>query len=152
MRWKKKRDYCWGHPVFVLPQWAQYKPVNIRTHPLSQKMRLTPQSIRRVADGLVIQGPQGPVLIRRQMARISLKYQGEQLVNGSAAAYSKELLKQAIELTNRFPFAWRIEADGTQRIIDHQRYYEQTFRADLRGIELLKRWTRSPTNNKRTLS
>jgi hypothetical protein len=77
------------------------------------------------------------------MERINVKYQGDQLVNGSAAAYSKSLLKQAIELTNQFPFGWRIDADGTQRITDHQRYYEQTFRPDLRGIEILKRWTRS---------
>ena len=115
-------------------------------------MRLTPQSIRRVADGLVIEGPQGPVLIRRQMERINMKYQGDQLVNGSAAAYSKALVEQAIELTNGFPFAWSIEADGTQRITDHQRYYEQTFNPDLKGIEVLKRWTRSPTSNKRALS
>ena len=103
-------------------------------------MRLTPQSIRRVADGLVIEGPQGPVLIRRQMDRIETKYQGDQLVNGSVAAYSKALVEQAIELTNRFPFPWRIDADGTQRITDHQRYYEETFNKDLQGIETLKRW------------
>lgn len=103
-------------------------------------MRLTPQSIRRVADGLVIEGPQGSVLIRRQMNRIETKYQGDQLVNGSAAAYSKGLFDQAIELTNRFPFPWIIEADGTQHITDHQRYYEQTFNKDLQGIETLKHW------------
>ena len=103
-------------------------------------MRLTPQSIRRVEDGLLIEGPQGPVLIRRQMDRIETKYQGDQLVNGSVAAYSKALVEQAIELTNRFPFPWRIDADGTQRITDHQRYYEQTFNKDLQGIETLKRW------------
>ena len=103
-------------------------------------MRLTPQSIRRVADGLVIEGAQGPVLIRRRMDRIETKYQGDQLVNGSAAAYSKALLETAIELTNRFPFPWHIGADGTQHITDHQRYYEQTFNKDLQGIETLKRW------------
>ena len=104
------------------------------------KMRLTPQSIRRVADGLVIEGPQGSVLIRRQMDRIETQYQGDQLVNGSAAAYSKALLETATELTNRFPFPWTIEADGTQRITDHQRFYEQTFNPHLLGIETLKRW------------
>jgi hypothetical protein len=104
------------------------------------KMRLTPQSIRRVADGLVIEGPKGSVLIRRQMDHIETKYQGDQLVNGSAAAYSKALLETAIELTDDFPFPWTIEADGTQRITDHQRYYEQTFNSDLQGIETLKRW------------
>jgi hypothetical protein len=103
-------------------------------------MRLTPQSIRRIADGLVIEGPQGSVLIRRQMDRIDTKYQGDQLVNGSAAAYSKALLEIATELTDRFPFPWIIEADGTQRITDHQRYYEQTFDPNLQGIETLKRW------------
>jgi len=103
-------------------------------------MRLTPQSIRRVDDGLVIEGPQGPVLIRRRMDCIEAKYQGDQLVNGSAAAYSKALLDQAIELTTRFPFPWKIEADGTQRITDHARFYEQTFNPDLQGIETLKRW------------
>ena len=103
-------------------------------------MRLTPQSIRRVDDGLVIEGPQGPVLIRRQIDRIETKYQGDQLVNGSAAAYSKELFEQAIELTDQFPFPWRIDADGTQHITDHQRFYEQTFNKDLQGLETLKRW------------
>ncbi len=103
-------------------------------------MRLSPQSIRRVDDGLVIEGPQGSVLIRRQMDRIETKYQGDQLVNGSAAVYSKAILETAIELTNRFPFPWTIEADGTQRITDHQRFYEQTFKPDLQGIETLKRW------------
>ena len=103
-------------------------------------MRLTPQSIRRVADGLVIEGSQGSVLIRRQVDRIETQYQGNQLVNGSAAAYSKALLDQAIELTDRFPFPWKIEPDGTQRITDHQRYYEQTFNPNLQGIETLKRW------------
>lgn len=132
-----------GHPVFVLPHWAQYKTSEHSNTSTITKMRLTPQSIRRIADGLVIEGPQGPVLIYREMERINVKYQGDQLVNGSAAAYSKSLLKQAIELTNQFPFGWRIDADGTQRITDHQRYYEQTFRPDLRGIEILKRWTRS---------
>ena len=103
-------------------------------------MRLTPQSIRRVDDGLVIEGSQGPVLLRRQMDGIEPKYQGDQLVNGSAAAYSKALLEQAIEFTDQFPFPWKIEADGTQRITDHQRFYEQTFNPDLQGIEVLKRW------------
>ena len=103
-------------------------------------MRLTPQSIRRVDDGLVIEGPQGPVLIRRKIDQIETKYQGDQLVNGSAAYYSKALLEQAIELTNLFPFPWHIDADGIQRITDHQRYYEQTFNPDLQGIETLKRW------------
>ena len=103
-------------------------------------MRLNPQSIRRVDDGLLIEGPQGPVLIRRQIDCIETKYQGNQLVNGSAAAYSKALLETATELTNRFPFPWIIEADVTQRITDHQRYYEQTFNSDLQGIETLKRW------------
>ena len=103
-------------------------------------MRLTPQSIRRVDDGLVIEGPQGPVLVRRQMDRIEMKYQGSQLVNGSAAAYSKALLEQAIEYTHCFPFPWSIDADGTQHITDHQRFYEQTFNPDLQGIETLKRW------------
>jgi hypothetical protein len=103
-------------------------------------MRLTPQSISRVDDGLVIEGPQGSVLIRRQMDRIETKYQGDQLVNGSAAAYSKKLLEQAIELTNRFPFPWTIDADGTQRITNHQRSYEQTFNPDIQGIERFKRW------------
>ena len=103
-------------------------------------MRLTPQSIRCVADGLVIEGSQGPVLLRRQRDRIETKYQGDQLVNGSAAAYSKALVEQAIEFTNRFPFPWHIDTDGTQRITDHQRYYAQTFNPDLQGIETLKRW------------
>lgn len=103
-------------------------------------MRLNPQSIRRVDDGLVIEGPQGPVLIRRRMDRLEMEYQGDQLVNGSAAAYSKALLEQAIEFTNQFPFPWTIEADGTQRITDQQRYYEQTFNSDLRGIETLRFW------------
>ena len=121
-------------------------------------MRLTPQSIRRVNDGLVIEGPQGLVLIRRQMDRIETKYQGDQLVNGSAAAYSKALTEQAIELTNQFPFPWTIEPDGTQRIIDHQRFYEQTFNPDLQGIEILKRWIQSSSieqlhhTNRRTTS
>ena len=61
-------------------------------------------------------------------------------MNGSAAAYTKALLEQAIELTERFPFPWTIEPDGTQRITDQQRYYEQTFNPDLQGIETLKRW------------
>jgi hypothetical protein len=74
------------------------------------------------------------------MDGIETQYQGDQLVNGSAAAYSKELFEQAIELTNRFPFPWRIDADGTQRITDHQRFYEQTFNSDLQGIEMLKHW------------
>ena len=109
-------------------------------------MRLTPQSIRRVDDGLVIEGPQGSVLIHRQTDRIETKYQGDQLVNGSAAAYSKALLETATELTNRFPFPWTIEADGTQRITDHQRFYEQTFNPDLQGIERLKHWIQQPSN------
>ena len=106
-------------------------------------MRLTPQSIRRVNDGLVLEGSQGPVLLCRQMDGIETKYQGNQLVNGSAAAYSKALLEQAIELTERFPFPWKIDPDGTQRITDHQRYYKQTFNPDLQGIETLKRWLHS---------
>jgi hypothetical protein len=74
------------------------------------------------------------------MDRIETKYQGHQLVNGSAAAYSEALVEQAIELTNRFPFPWRIDANGTQHITDHQRFYEQTFNPDLQGIETLKHW------------
>ena len=103
-------------------------------------MRLTPQSIRRVDDRLVLEGPKGPVLIWRQADRIETQYQGTQLVNGSAAAYSKLLLEQAIEFTHQFPFPWTIEADGTQRITDHARYYAQTFNPALRGIETLRRW------------
>jgi hypothetical protein len=88
----------------------------------------------------MIEGSKGSVLIRRQVDRIEMQYQGNQLVNGSAAAYSKALLEQAIELTDNFPFPWTTERDGTQRITDHQRYYKQTFNSNLRGIETLKRW------------
>ena len=104
-------------------------------------MRLTPLSIHRVDDNeLLIEGPQGPVRLRRRMNNIEPHYSGNQLVNGTAAAYSKELLEQAIALTNRFPFPWRINADGSQCITNQQRYYEQTFNPDLKGIETLKRW------------
>jgi hypothetical protein len=103
-------------------------------------MQVTPQSIRRIADDLQIQGPQGTVLVRRRLNGIEIKYKGSQLVNGNATAYSQALLEQAIELIRRFPFAWRIDADGTQRITDHKRFYEQTFNPDLQGIETLKRW------------
>jgi hypothetical protein len=109
-------------------------------------MRLTPQSIRRVDGWLVIEGPQGPVRLHRNMYRIEAQYQGDQLVNGSAVAYSQQLLEQAIELTNQFPFPWTIDSDGIQRIIDHTRYYEQTFNPDLQGIETLKRWIHQPSN------
>ena len=104
-------------------------------------MSLRPQSIHSIDDGILIEGPKGDVLLRRQADKITVEYQGNQLVNGTALAYSKELFQQAIELSNEFPFAWRIEADGTQRITDHQRFYEQTFNPDLQGIETLKRWS-----------
>ena len=103
-------------------------------------MRLTPRSIRRVDGGLVIEGPQGAVRIRRRMNHIEMNYQGDQLVNGSAAAYSEQLLAQAIELTASFPFPWHLDDDGTQRITDHACYYEQTFMSHLHGIETLKYW------------
>ena len=103
-------------------------------------MCLTPHSIRRVDGGLVIEGLQGAVRIRRRMNHIETSYQGDQLVNGSAAAYSEQLLEQAIELTARFPFPWHLADDGTQHITDHQRYYEQTFMPHLQGIETLKYW------------
>jgi len=101
---------------------------------------MTPLSIRPVDDALRIEGPQGSVLIRRQADGIEMQYQGDQLANGSSLAYSKELFEQAIEYTNRFPFPWRIDADGTQRITDHKRFYAQTFNPDFQGIETLKRW------------
>ena len=56
------------------------------------------------------------------------------LLHGTA--YSKELLEQAIEPTNQFPFPWSIDADGTQRNASHQRFYGQTFNPKLQGIEL----------------
>ena len=103
-------------------------------------MRLTPQSIRCVGDGLIIQGPQGPVSICIDLDSITAQYEGIQLVNGSAIAYAKSLLRQALELSENFHLAWRIEPDGSQCITDHARYYEQTFNRDLQGIEFLKRW------------
>jgi len=106
-------------------------------------MRMTPQSIRPVDDTLLIEGPQGSVLIRPQAKGIEMQYQGDQLVNGSSLAYSKRLLEEAIEYANRFPLPWRIDADGTQRITDHKRFYEQTFNPDLQGVETLRRWLQS---------
>jgi hypothetical protein len=101
---------------------------------------MTPRSIRLVDDALLIKGPQGDVLIRAQAKGIEMQYQGDQLVNGSAIAYSESLLQQAIEFTNNFPFPWCIDTDGRQRITDHQRFYEQTFYSNLQGIETLRRW------------
>lgn len=103
-------------------------------------MRLTPDMIRCVKGGLLIEGPKGAVFIRRCSKRIDSSYQGDQLVNGSAAAYSDQLLAQAIQLTECFPFAWHFAADGTQHITDHTRYYEQTFMPHLQGIETLRYW------------
>ena len=108
---------------------------------------MTPPSIRPVDDALLIEGPQGSVLIRRQADGIEMQYQGDQLANGSSLAYSKELFEQAIEYANRFPFPWRIDADGTQRITDHKRFYEQTFNPDLQGVETLRRWLQSTKKN-----
>jgi hypothetical protein len=101
---------------------------------------MTPQSIRAVDDGLLIEGSEGSVLVRRGVGHLKTSYRGDQLVNGSALAYSAKLLEQAIETTIEFPFPWRIDADGTQRITDHKRFYEQTFKPDLAGIEKLKLW------------
>ena len=103
-------------------------------------MRMTPQSIRPVENALLIEGPHGSVRVHRRVDAIETEYLSNQLVNGSAIAYCKSLLEQAIELTNQFPFPWRIDADGTQCITDHQRFYEQTFNKDLQGIETLRRW------------
>ncbi len=93
----------------------------------------------------MIQGPQGLVSICIDSDSITTEYQGIQLVNGSAVAYAKSLLRQALELSENISLAWRIEPDGSQCITDHARYYEQTFNRDLQGIELLKRWKTSYT-------
>lgn len=103
-------------------------------------MHLTPKSIRCVSGGLLIEGTKGPVHIRRNTGRIEHDYQGNQLVNGNAFAYSEMLLKQAIKLTKQFPFAWHLDSNGTQRITNHKRFYEQTFNPELLGIETLRRW------------
>jgi hypothetical protein len=103
-------------------------------------MRIIPQSIRAVGDALLLEGPKGSVLVRKHRNRIKAIYQGDQLVNGSALDYSQRLLAEAIEYTYQFPLPWQIDANGTQRITDHKRFYEQTFSPDLQGIETLKRW------------
>jgi hypothetical protein len=107
-------------------------------------MQLTTHLIRRVDDGLILEGPYGAVRICRRMHRIEASYQGSQLVNGSAAAYAERLLAQAIALTERFPFPWDFAENGTQQITDHARFYEQTFMPHLRGIETLKYWIDGP--------
>ncbi|MGJ8639929.1 MAG: hypothetical protein ACSHYA_11095 [Opitutaceae bacterium] len=107
-------------------------------------MRLKPQSIRLTDAGILVDGPLGAVLIQRRMDRIETKYQGDQLVNGNATAYCKKLFEQAVEIVDRSTFPWRIETDGTLRITDHQRFYDQTFKTDLRGIETLKQWMDRP--------
>ena len=115
-------------------------------------MRMTPQSIRRMDDALLIKGHQGYVLVRQRLNGLETIYQGDQLVNGSAQCYSSQLLEEAIEYVTEFPLPWRIEPDGTQRIKDHKRFYEQTFNSDLQGIETLKRWIQTPCPSSRTAS
>jgi hypothetical protein len=103
-------------------------------------MRMTPQSIQQFGDALLIEGPSGPVLVKHHCDGLETSYRGDQLVNGSALAYSRKLLEEAIEYTNRFPLPWVIHSDGSQKITDHKRFYEQTFDPDFAGIEMLKRW------------
>ncbi|MGZ0707050.1 hypothetical protein ACWPKO_01770 [Coraliomargarita sp. W4R53] len=104
---------------------------------------MTPQSIRLKNGALFLEGPKGIVRIQSHPDSedgIVAQYQGKQLVNGSALAYSEQLLDEAIEYTKQFPFPWEIESDGTQRITNHKQFYEQTFNSDLQGIEMLRHW------------
>jgi hypothetical protein len=101
---------------------------------------MTPQSVRTSGDALIIDGPLGPVLIRQRSDGLIANYSGNQLVNGTALAYSEKLLEEVIEYTSKYPLPWRIDADGTHHITDHKKFYEQTFNPELAGIETLKRW------------
>jgi hypothetical protein len=104
---------------------------------------MTPQSIRPEEGALLIEGPQGDVRLQlksEQGNTIVAQYQGQQLVNGSARAYSQQMLEEAIVYTQRFPLPWEIDADGTQRITNHQQFYAQSFKPELAGIETLRRW------------
>ena len=103
-------------------------------------MRMTPQSIRLADGALLLKGPKGVVRIQSRAGGIVAQYQGKQLVNGSARAYSRQLLDQAIEYTKQFPFPWEIKLDGTRRITNHEQFYEQTFNPNLQGIEMLRYW------------
>lgn len=101
---------------------------------------MTPQDVQCCGDTLQVRGPQGDVRLERRRGRIRARYEGGELLNESAEVYADALLEQAMAMTERFPFPWTVGEDGRLCITDHPRFYAQTFKAELRGIETLKRW------------
>ncbi|MGJ8653056.1 MAG: hypothetical protein ACSHX8_07265 [Opitutaceae bacterium] len=104
-------------------------------------MTITPQCIHVIDTEVHVEGPLGPVSLRRTKAGIEARYQGDKLVNGSSLRYSESIRKAALHVVESFPFPWEFDAQGEQQITDHSRYYEQTFNADLEGIEMLRCWS-----------
>lgn len=103
-------------------------------------MRVLPQSLRATTDGVEIDGPQGTVLLRLDADVVQAHYIGRELMNGSAQAYADSMLEEALLAAEKSPLPWTYDSQGRQRITDHRQFYEQTFNADLSGIEKLKRW------------
>jgi hypothetical protein len=103
-------------------------------------MKLSPNCIH-VSDNVVrVQGPHGPVSLRRTSSDIEAIYQGDALANGSVQRYTESIRKAALQTVASFPFPWTYDSRGRQQITDHARYFEQTFNPELRGIETLRRW------------
>jgi hypothetical protein len=103
-------------------------------------MRLGPQQLTLTGDGVLADGPQGPVLLRRRGRCIEAHYRGHTLVNGSAQAYAEEVREAALAEARAFPLPWENGPNGRPRITHHRRFYEQTFQPALAGIEALRGW------------
>jgi hypothetical protein len=91
-------------------------------------------------DGVLADGPHGPVLLRRRGRSIEAHYRGSTLVNGSALAYAEQVRAAALAEARDFPLPWEKTPAGRPRITDHRRFYEQTFKPALAGIEALRGW------------
>lgn len=89
-------------------------------------------------EGVRVDGPKGPVLIRLSGKDLAAEYRGSELRNGSALAYAREIRALAIAEARRFPLPWTTDAQGRQRITDPKAFYAQTFDPSLRGLEALR--------------
>ena len=98
--------------------------------------------MRLTDEGVIVEGPRGHVLLRKEADGITATPIG--LRPMKVSGYAKELRREAIQRARKQTPSWSPRSDGSIQIQDQAAFYEETFNPSLRCLEVLRRWLQSP--------
>jgi len=97
--------------------------------------------MRLTDEGVLVEGPRGLVLLRKEAGGITATPMGPRAKK--TPGYTQELQKEAIRRAREHRPSWSRRSNGSIRIENHAAFYEESFNPKLRCLDTLRGWLQS---------